>query len=370
MLKEPKMKNLHKDLLAFLRLWSFYFYKRLRIAFLRFEKSKDSLVEKLMFGRGKMVRPFIHTGMVGLVILGVLLAPIVASSFPGFAQENWHETPPSSAVLSAVTTESDSATTTLISTKPRSEIVDYQVETGDTLSLIGQKFGISIDTLRWANNLDTISSIKPGQTLKILPVTGMVHKVKKGETVYSIAKYYNTDAQGIVDFPFNNFADDENFTLIAGQDLIVPDGVMPKVTPWSPSSYIVQKTPNAGTVTATGLFVWPTSGTITQRFSWYHKAIDIANSSLPPILAADSGKVIVAGWPDNIGYGNRVMIDHGNGFVTLYCHMSKIMVSVGQTVNRGDQIGIVGSTGRSTGPHLHFEIRRNGVSVDPMAYLK
>ena len=361
------MKNLRKDLLAFFRLWYFYFYKRLRIAFLRFETGKNSLVEKLIFGRGKMVRPFIHTGMVGLVILGVLLAPIVASTFPGFAQENWHETPPPSAVLSAVTTE-DSATTTLISTKPRSEVVDYKVESGDTLSLIGQKFGISIDTLRWANNLDTISSIKPGQTLKILPVTGVVHKVKKGETVYSIAKYYNTDAQGIVDFPFNTFADDENFTLIAGQDLVVPDGVMPKVTLWSPT-YVAQKTLNAGSVTATGLFVWPVSGTISQRFSWYHKAIDIANNSYPPILAADSGVVSVPPYMAG-GYGNYVMIDHGNGFVTLYGHLSKILVTNGQTVKRGDQIGIVGSSGRSTGPHLHFEIRRNGVGVDPMAYLK
>ena len=98
--------------------------------------------------------------------------------------------------------------------------------------------------------------------------------------------------------------------------------------------------------------------------------MDIANHVGTAILAADSGKVIVAGWTDNTGYGNRVMIDHGNGFVTLYGHMSVIAVQVGQTVRRGDVIGQMGSTGRSTGPHCHFEIRHGGVNEDPMTYLK
>jgi murein DD-endopeptidase MepM/ murein hydrolase activator NlpD len=109
---------------------------------------------------------------------------------------------------------------------------------------------------------------------------------------------------------------------------------------------------------------------ITQKFSWYHSGVDIANHIGTPILAADSGRVIVAGWTDNTGYGNRVMIDHGNGYVTLYGHMSQINVQVGQTVKRGDVIGLMGSTGRSTGPHCHFEVRVGGVPQDPMHYLK
>ncbi len=109
---------------------------------------------------------------------------------------------------------------------------------------------------------------------------------------------------------------------------------------------------------------------MSQLFSWYHKGIDISNKSAPPILAADSGKVVVAGWPDNIGYGNRVLIDHGNGFATLYGHLAKIYVAAGQTVNRGDQIGQMGSTGRSTGTHLHFEIRKGEAAIDPLGYLK
>ena len=100
-------------------------------------------------------------------------------------------------------------------------MLEYTVTKGDTLSGISQKYGISSDSIRWANNLDTATSIKPGQTLKIPPVTGVVHKVKKGDTVYSIAKYYNTDAQGMVDYPFNTFTNDETFELAVGQSLIV-----------------------------------------------------------------------------------------------------------------------------------------------------
>lgn len=354
----------------FLRVWRAYIFRKLVTAFHHFEKIKNVLVEKLTFGRGKLVRPFVHSGMAALLLLGMALAPVIASNYPGLAQKNpWEETPPPSAVLSSMT-EDTSQIITLISDKPRSEIIDYTVQPGDTVSGIAQKFGISLDTIRWANNLASISAIKPGQVLKILPVTGVVHKVKKGETIYSIAKYYSTDPQGIVDFPFNSFVDDETFALAVGQTLVVPDGVMPKETPWQPSAYIARQTPDAGTVVASGQFIWPTSGIITQRFSWYHKGLDIANRASPAILAADSGKVIVAGWPDGRGYGNMVQIDHGNGLQTIYGHMAKIFVVAGQTVKRGDQLGIMGTTGRSTGIHLHFEVRKSGVPIDPLGVLK
>ena len=130
-----------------------------------------------------------------------------------------------------------------------------------------------------------------------------------------------------------------------------------------------QMTPNAGTVAASGQFVWPTQGTITQRFSWYHPGLDIANRSLPTTVAADSGRVIYAGW-DASGYGYMVLVDHGNGYKTRYAHMSQIMVISGQTIGRGQAVGKMGSTGRSTGPHLHFEIYLNGVRVNPLSYLK
>lgn len=361
-------KLLLEDFIDFIKLWLAYISKRLYRAFIHFESGKDFLVGKLTFGRGKLARPFIHSGMAALLLLGMALAPVIASSYPGLSP-NWQEAPAPSAVLSAATT-ADPQTSTMISVKPRAEIVNYTVQPGDTVSGIAQKFGISVDTIRWANDLQSISAIKPDQVLKILPITGVAHKVKKGETIYSIAKYYSTDPQGVVDFPFNTFVNDETFALAVGQTLIVPDAVMPKVTPWAPGAYIAQKTPSAGAVSATGIFVWPTSGSISQPFRWYHKGIDIANKTAPGVLAADAGKIILAGWPDGRGYGNRVIIDHGNGFQTLYAHLSKIYVVTGQTVNRGDLIGQMGSSGRSTGIHLHFEIYKNGVQVDPLSYLK
>ena len=119
-----------------------------------------------------------------------------------------------------------------------------------------------------------------------------------------------------------------------------------------------------------GSFVWPAQGSITQRYTWYHRGIDIANSGAPDILTADSGKVIIAGWPDNSGYGNRVVVDHGNGYVTLYAHLAKIYVVAGQTVARGSSLGKMGSTGRSTGTHLHFEIIKSGSKLNPLDVLK
>ena len=192
----------------------------------------------------------------------------------------------------------------------------------------------------------------------------------RGETIYSIAKKYKAEAQAIVDFPFNAFADNETFALAVGQELIVPDGEKPNEVRWSPTANVARRTPDAGAVSATGQFAWPIGGVITQRFSWYHKGVDIATAHGTPVFAADSGEVIVAGWPDNGGYGNRVMIDHKNGYVTLYGHLSRVDVTVGQSVRRGDKVGLEGNTGRSTGPHLHFEVRKGGVFVNPLEYLR
>ena len=304
--------------------------------------------------------------MVALLAMGITLAPVLASSLPGLEKDQSQELSPQAQVLQVT----DVGTATEISEKVRDKSFDYAVQPGDTLSGIATKFGISVDTVRWENNLGKNGAIKPGQVLKILPVTGVRHKVGRGETIYSIAKKYGANSQAIVDFPFNTFMDNETFALAVGQDLIVPDGEKPNEVPTSPSRFVAQRTPNAGAVTAAGQFVWPIGGTITQRFAWYHRGLDIATSHGTPVLAADSGRVIVAGWPDNGGYGMRVEIDHGNGYVTLYAHLSRVDVVVGQTVSRGNVVGLEGSTGRSTGPHLHFEIHKNGVFVNPLEYLK
>lgn len=347
---------------SFVKFFSGYLVKR-SIEFLeQFEAGKGMVVEGLVSKRGRYTRPFLHTGMTGLFLVGLLLAPVLTQAV-GEDQQGKE-----GVVLGMVANSLE--TTTSVSVKPRDSVVTYIVQPGDTISSIANKFDVSIDTIRWQNDLKSIDAIKPGDTVEVPPMTGMVHKVKRGETIYSIAKKYDVSAQQIINWPFNSYANDETFELAAGQVLIVPDGVKPAEPLWDPKRYVAQTTPNAGAVSATGQFIWPAGGAITQRYVWYHKALDIANSSAPVILAADSGRVTVAGWPDAGGYGNRVMIDHGNGLVTLYAHLSSISVAAGQTVNRGDVIGRMGSTGRSTGTHLHFEIRSGGVIVNPLEYLK
>ena len=175
----------------------------------------------------------------------------------------------------------------------------------------------------------------------------------------------------IVDYPFNEFLNDETFELVAGQWLMIPEGVKPEAVAQvaQQRASLALLTPDAGSVVAHGTFVWPAAGRITQGYSFYHKAIDIANRPGGPILAADAGIVTSSGWPDGGGYGNRVVIDHGNGFVTLYAHLSVVQVQIGQRVNRGDVLGQMGSTGRSTGIHLHFEIRQGGALINPLSLL-
>jgi len=364
---KDNLRSISHDLRGFVQELYLFIVASLALTFQRFEKGKGILVVLLYKQRGRMSKRLIHSGMAGITAFGALVAPIIAEEFPGNGVDPWEAQSPSSVLSASI---SDESYETLISQKARDKIVEYTVQPGDTVSVIAEKFGISEDTIRWQNDLKSKDSIKVGQTLEILPVTGIMHKVQKGDSVYSIAKKYDTSPQAMVDFPYNTFVNDETFELAIGQTIIVPDGVKPDETPWSPVARVRQITPDAGTVVASGSFVWPTAGTITQYYSWYHPGIDIANRAAPSILAADAGTVIVAGWPDNYGYGNRVVIDHGNGTQTRYAHLSKIYVVIGQTVNRGDTIGQMGSTGRSTGTHLHFELIRAGAKLNPLTVLK
>jgi hypothetical protein len=229
---------------------------------------------------------------------------------------------------------------------------------------------VSIDTILWENNLKSVEAIKPKQILRILPVTGVRHQVKRGETIYSVAKYYGVNAQNIIDYPFNTFSNDETFALTAGQELIVPEGVKPNNIITGTRNIAKTVAPISGVV-GEGNFMWPTGGLITQRYSWYHRAVDIANASNPPVVAAATGTVVTAGWNGG-GYGNYIVIDHGNGYQTLYGHLSNnsMVVKAGDKVKQGQKIGTMGSTGRSTGTHLHFEIKYNGNNLDPLKMLK
>jgi len=260
---------------------------------------------------------------------------------------------------------------TLVSELPKGETTEYRVVNGDTVSSIAQKFGITIDTIMWENSLKSVDAIKVGQILRILPVTGVTYKVKRGETIYSIAKSYQVDAQNIIDYPFNTFSNDETFALSAGQNLMIPNGIKPSETIIDTQKYTTRTVAAVAGVVGEGNFMWPTSGTITQKFSWYHKAVDIANPSNPVVVAAQGGTVTSAGWNAG-GYGNYVVIDHGNGYSTLYAHMlnNSVIVKAGQVVKQGQKLGIMGSTGRSTGTHLHFEIRNGSNYLDPLSLLR
>jgi murein DD-endopeptidase MepM/ murein hydrolase activator NlpD len=347
------------------QLWK-YLSKHLYRAFFRFESGKDLVTGVLYRKRGKYAQPLLHSAMLALIFFGITFGPrLVLSSF---AEETALQ---AEGVGGAILSSSLDSTglVTLESDKPPSDVREYEVREGDTLSSIAVKFDVSIDTIKWANDTVDWKKLKPGTIVKVPPVTGIVYKVKPGDTIYSIATKFETNAQGIVDFPFNTFSDDETFAIVAGQTLIVPDAVMPDAPTTTIPRFANVLTPDAGAVSATGSFVWPAYGRITQGFRWYHPGLDVANHDGGAILAADSGTVVTAGWV-NSGYGNHVIIDHANGYQTLYAHLSSLSVVAGQRVSRGAAIGQMGSTGRSTGTHLHFEIRTGSGNRDPLGFLK
>lgn len=226
----------------------------------------------------------------------------------------------------------------------------YIVREGDTLSTIAKMFGVSINTIRWNNDIKG-TGISPGQTLTILPVSGVRHTVKSGDTLKSIAKLYKADIADIE--RYNDITDSTK--LKKGDVVIVPDGeIAPAASSSSGSSQVRFVT---STKDYSGFFMRPTTGPKTQGIHG-NNGIDIAPPLGTPIVAAASGTVLISkgsGW--NGGYGSYVVIKHSNGTQTLYAHMSKDVVEQGSTVEQGQIIGYVGATGKSTGAHLHFEVR-------------
>lgn len=356
------------ELIEFFSTLRWYVNKKILYFGGHFEERKDIIVDKLMFRRGAYQRRFLNVSLIAIIVVGMTLAPILADTYPGLASDLQTDSTPPSAVLNDVMVNPEVSTT--ISEKPRDEVIIYTVKSGDTLSSIAKDHGVSIDTIRWANSskITSVNDIHPGNELSIPPVTGVVHKVKSGDSIYSIAKKYDTNAQKIVDFPFNDFGDTETFALKAGQILVVPDGVMPQEQLWAPAP---AKPFDVGSMFAggTGQFSWPTSGVITQRRTWYHTGLDIASPSAPGVGAADAGRVVTV-TRINTGYGWHVVVDHGNGYSTLYAHLQAIYVNIGDNVSKGQLLGKMGNTGRSTGTHLHFEVRKAGSFMDPLGYLK
>lgn len=246
--------------------------------------------------------------------------------------------------------------------KTRTGIEIYVVQAGDTISGIAAKFGITINTVLWANNLTSYTAIRPGDKMNIMPVSGVLYTVKKNDTLASIVKTYGGTIDDIKSY--NSLPDDA--TLTVGQKLIIPNGQMPRAQVVPKATYTV---PTSSNLVATGGMIWPVaSRRITQYFSWRHSGLDIGIPVGTPVYASESGVVNMMGW--GTGYGNEIVVDHGSGKMTRYAHLSQIYVKKGQAVEKGQVIAASGNTGWSTGPHLHFEVIIYGVRYNPLNYIR
>lgn len=241
--------------------------------------------------------------------------------------------------------------------KPTSDQISlYVVRAGDTLEQVAQMYDVTANTIRWANDIGAKESIQPGQVLVILPVAGVKYTVKKGDTINKIAKAYGVDANETANF--NNVSANE--TLKIGMSIIIPDaeGSFGPGHSASTPKPGTKPTKPTGSVNTAGFFGRPVNGAVRTQGLHGNNGIDFGAALNTPIYAAAAGEVIVSrsgGW--NGGYGTYVVIKHSNGTQTLYAHMNQALVSVGDKVVKGQQIGKMGSTGQSTGVHLHFEVR-------------
>ncbi len=278
---------------------------------------------------------------------------------------------------------------TRIPKRPEVDVITYTVEAGNSLFSIADEFGIKPETILWGN-FDTLRDnphlIKPGQVLNILPTDGTYYQYHEGEDLNAIAAQFGVDAQDIIDFPGNPIdlaavstgnsgIEDGTWLIIQGGQRALVDWSPPTITRSNPASARYYGAGYCGTVytgaVGNGTFVWPTSEHFISGYNYappVHPAIDIGGSVGNAIFATDSGVVVYSGWSD-YGYGNLIVIDHGNGWQSAYAHLSGVGVGCGQSVYQGYLIGALGSTGNSSGPHLHFELSLNGAKLNPFDFL-
>lgn len=281
---------------------------------------------------------------------------------------------------------------TNVPSRPRQEITYYKVQEGDTVFGIAEKFGLQPETVLWGNYeilLDDPHSLRPGQELRILPVDGVYWEWLGGISFGNWARFYGVEPKDIIDLPANQLdpntvGDPENANIKQGTWLIIPGGKREFVN-WSAPLGVTRENPASarvlgdgacepvsGGAVGYGTYVYPTNKHYLSGFDYNektnHRGLDFAGSEGEGVYAVDAGVIVYAGWND-YGYGNMIMIDHGNGFQSLYAHLSALYRGCGQSVGQGETIGAVGSTGRSSGAHLHFELMTATWKVNPWDYL-
>ncbi len=269
---------------------------------------------------------------------------------------------------------------TNIPTRPRTEIIEYSVTTGDSVFGIAQSFNLHPETILWANYdqlNDSPDMLNPGMKLNVPPVDGVYYQWQEGDTFESVATKFDAKVEDILGWEGNNF-DLTNPDVEPGTWIMVPNGhrefrqwLVPTIA--RTNSGVLKSVLGPGACEGnyagaygSGAFAWPTSSHVLSGNDFWsgHLGIDIAGYLGDGVFAADAGVIVFAGWA-NGGYGYMVMVDHGNGYQTLYAHLSAVSASCGQSVYTGTYIGAVGSTGNSTGPHLHFEVRYMGGFISP-----
>ncbi len=390
-----KEKNKH-TLLSFIFSFFKYIYLRGRVILILlsvlldifltfFNGIKDNFTKRMFWGRGNFLRSALQVVLITIVFILTLSylyrrpVVIVASDVPldkvGVAESD-------------IMVMNASVNTLVPKDRQRRSVEEYIVKGGDSLGSIAKYYEITTESLLWANNMTATSVIKPGQKIEIPPSDGVLVVVKKGDTLASLAKKYTANEQAIADFNWLDYP----FTLEVNTKLFIPEGKMPaapRTYASSPSFAVTNQYTRTGTSTGgdskVGRFlVWPVAGragVISQYYKgYYHTGIDIASRDLPKIVSASSGTVIFAGCAGycpplgstygGSGYAWSIQVDHGNGYSTWYAHLKNIYVKSGQKVSAGQVIGQMGSTGRSTGPHVHFELRKNNSHINPIYYTK
>jgi murein DD-endopeptidase MepM/ murein hydrolase activator NlpD len=275
---------------------------------------------------------------------------------------------------------------TIIPDRPRGEVIQYEVQSGDTIFRIAELFGLKPESIAWANERSIIGGLRPGRMINILPVDGVYYTVPQDETIQSVANRFRVEPYTIIDSEYNSLFGATPETLLpTGARVVVPGGTAESIV-WAPPvqrvggdssrggaggriSFARGEAGSCGLVdnpgggaswvrpVATGSYQW------TRGFTSLHPGVDLAGAVGTPIFAANSGTVIFAGW-NSYGYGYAVVLAHG-AYTTVYGHLSAVNVGCGQFINAGQVVGAMGATGNASGPHLHFEIRYNDVPQNP-----